>query len=447
MVEIDQKKYRSIITGAAIGTTMEWYDFFIAGLAASVVWPIVFFPKVNPALALAASLSSYVVTYFMRPIGAYIFGHFGDRLGRKSMLIWTLTLMGIASFGVALVPSFSAIGYGGVALIIVFRIILGIGLGGEWGGASALTTEYTVKSKRKGYLSGWINVSLGAGVALAAGLFTISRLISPSTFISFGWRIPFLVGGVLIIIGVAIRYRLTESPLFEMQKQKKKLLKSPAMEALKDHAGIIVFRSLIFVYVIAVFSGVILAFSIPYLVVVHHFNPTFVYETIIVAALTTMLTTELGAMATDRWGNKIPLMISILGTIVLIYPYYLMVSTLNPALIMIAQAMIAGVNFIGFGVLVRLYTGTFATKYRYSAGGLTYQLGAALGSVTAIINPVLGAQKGGVGALYMVVIVIICSVISLIPVLYLKGRGIEESFDTEGAAIEKDDEEVKPGPA
>lgn len=414
-------KLSSIAFGATIGTTMEWYDFFIAGLAAATVWPIVFFPTFSPAAALAASLSSYVVTFITRPIGGYIFGHFGDKLGRKSMLVWTLSLMGISSFGIALVPSYATIGLGGPALIILFRIILGLGLGGEWGGASAWILEFSSKSKHRGFWSGWVNTALGFGVALAAGLFTLVRIISPSTFVTIGWRIPFVIGGFLIIIGIVIRYYLSESPVFDLQKEKGLISRAPAAEVLKKYARKIFTLGFTLSYVIAIQSGVILAFAVPFLVGVHHMDPTIVYSTIIVAAVVSVVTTELGAITSDRLGNKVPLIISIVLTIVFIYPYVLMLETLNLALIFLAQAILGGVCFYGYGVLVRLFGGNFETKYRYSGAGLVFQIGAAYGSVIAIIFPLIGAQKGGIGGIYVVILTIVMCILSLIPAVLIKG--------------------------
>ncbi len=414
------KKISSIAFGATIGTTMEWYDFFIAGLAAATVWPIVFFPTYSPAAALAASLSSYVVTFITRPIGGYIFGHFGDRLGRKSMLVWTLSLMGISSFGIAAVPSYATIGLGGPALIILFRIILGLGLGGEWGGASSWILEFSAQSKHRGFWSGWVNTALGFGVALAAGLFTLVRILSPTTFVTIGWRIPFIIGGFLIVIGIVIRYYLSESPVFDMQKEKGQISKSPAAEVLKKYSKKIFSLGFILSYVIAIQSGVILAFAVPFLIGVHHMDPTFVYSTIIVAAIVSVITTELGAMSSDRIGNKMPLIISLVLTILFIYPYVVMVESLDPALIMLAQAILGGVCFYGYGVLVRIFAGNFETKYRYSGAGLVFQIGAAYGSVIAIIFPLVGAQKGGIGGMYVVAATIIMCIISLIPALLIK---------------------------
>ena len=418
------KKISSIAFGATIGTTMEWYDFFIAGLAAATVWPTIFFSNFSPAAALAASLSSYVVTFISRPIGGYIFGHFGDRLGRKSMLVWTLSLMGVSSFGIALVPSYATIGLGGPALIILFRIILGLGLGGEWGGASSWILEFASGTKKRGFWSGWVNTALGFGVALAAGVFTLVRIASPTTFLTIGWRIPFIIGGFLIVIGIIIRYYLSESPVFDMQKQKGEISKSPAAEVLKKYAKKIFSLGFILSYVIAVQSGVILAFAVPFLIVVHHMDPTFVYSTIIVAAIISVITTELGAISSDRIGNRTPLIISIILTIAFIYPYVIMVETLNPVLIMVAQAILGGVCFYGYGVLVRLFAGNFEAKYRYSGAGLVFQIGAAYGSVIAIIFPLVGAQKGGIGGIYVVIATVVMCILSLIPALLIKGTEV-----------------------
>ena len=180
----------------SIGNFIEYYDFFVVVVAAALVWPLLFYPPGNPAVAYAAAIATFGAIYFSRPIGALIFGHFGDKIGRKTLLIWTLILTGIGMAGLALAPTYAAIGIMASILILIFRLIQGLGIGGEYGGAVAILTEFVAESKRRGFYTSWLQSGIPAGVLIAIlALFLVTAYTTPAEFMNIGWRI--LIGAVL----------------------------------------------------------------------------------------------------------------------------------------------------------------------------------------------------------------------------------------------------------
>jgi MFS family permease len=429
--KISNAQIAKVAVGATIGTIMEWYDFFLAALAATQVWAIVFFPKLNPVAGIAASVSTYVVTYFTRPIGAFVFGHYGDRIGRKTMLIWTLALMGGSSIGIGVTPGYSAIGLAAPIIVILLRIILGFGLGGEWGGAASWLLEFSADSRFRGFWSSWINAALPLGLALGAGLFTLFRIIMPHNFVAIGWRYPFIIGGIMVMIGVVIRYALSESPLFIMQKNKGEIDRSPATKVFKAEWKLIMLQGLSWAYIIAATSGVVIAYSVPYLIA-SKLNPIFVSFSVVIAGITTAVFTVIGGVISDLWSKKGIMIISIILTILFSFPYFLLLNTRSQPLIVVAQVFLLGFAFLGFGVLPRRFGEHFQTKFRYSGAGLSYQIGAVLGSIPVILPQIFAVIAGGFLKAwpYVAEMLIIVSVLSLLGTLFAKETSQLKAVDT-----------------
>ena len=385
-----------ITVGSTFGTIMEWYDFFLAALAATTVWPALFFPTLNPAVGLAAAAATYAVTYFTRPIGAYIFGHYGDRIGRRTMLVWTLLIMGGAMTGIAVLPVYAAIGVLAPALLIVLRLIIGIGVGGEWGGAATWVIEFAARSKNRGFWEGWVMSATPGGLALAVGFFTLIRIYSPNLlyFVHYGWRIAFALGAVLLLVGVIVRYRLTESPIFNEQRKRGALMKSPATDVLKRHLGGILLLGLSWAYIIAFTSGLVIDTAIP-LFTAMKVPLVFTDITVFLSAFAAVVGSVVGGVLGDKFGNRKTLLLSAVLSIIVTFPYFYMVQTGNHALMVIAMMIILFVPFLGFGVLGRWFTEYFEAKYRYSGSGLSYQLGAVFGSVPTVAPTLLAIAYGG----------------------------------------------------
>jgi len=226
-----------IVAAATIGSLVEYYDFFIAATAAAIIWPYIMFPNINPAVVFLYSAILFVVAPATGPVGGYIFGHFGDKLGRKFSLIITLILMGVGALGVGLTPTYAAIGIAAPILILIFRITEGIGIGGETGNSFLVILEYVYKSKWRAFWTSFVHSAGWLGVLTSSLFFGILASVLPSSaLLDWGWRIPFFVGSIVILIGIYFRYRIAETPLFmEVVKKRREIVKRPANEAFKKY--------------------------------------------------------------------------------------------------------------------------------------------------------------------------------------------------------------------
>ncbi|QGA68975.1 MFS transporter [Sulfolobus sp. E11-6] len=255
MEKIPTTTLAKYISLASIGTLVEWYDLFVVGVAASLIWPTLFYPTGIGAAALAASISTYGSIFFTRPIGAIIFGHFGDKIGRKTMLIWTLLLSSVGMIGMALTPPFVSIGLLAPILILIFRLIQGIGLGGEYGGAATILIEYTAKTNKRAYYSSFLQATVPLGALFAIlGLFLGRTYMTAAEFATIGWRILLGIGAVALIIGGFIRYVLMESPLFQELLKKKEIERSPVTTVLKERWKAIFLLGLSWAYIVTIFA-------------------------------------------------------------------------------------------------------------------------------------------------------------------------------------------------
>src|SRR5216684_1548512 len=210
---------RRVAVASAIGTTIEWYDFFIYGTAAAVVFAPQFFPQVSPLAGTLASFATFAVGFIARPLGGVVMGHFGDRIGRKSTLVWCLVLMGLATFGIGVLPNYARIGVWAPLLLVLFRFVQGFALGGEWGGAVLMSVEHAPQSRR-GLFGSFVALGLPAGIILSNMVFwAASSVVTPEQFAQWAWRIPFIASVVLVAAGLFVRLNLAESPVFvEMRR-------------------------------------------------------------------------------------------------------------------------------------------------------------------------------------------------------------------------------------
>jgi MFS family permease len=223
------------VVASAVGTTIEWYDFFLYGVAAALVFPRIFFPSSDPFTGTLLAFSTYFVGFVARPFGAAFFGHYGDRLGRKAALIATLLLMGIATTGIGLVPGYDRIGIWGAVLLVIGRILQGVGVGGEWGGSVLMAGEWT-DPKRRGFTTSWAQFGAPAGMVLANGaLALMTYTTSEEAFLSWGWRVPFLLSLTLVAVGLYIRVGILETPVFATLKAKGKVERAPVVEVLRKN--------------------------------------------------------------------------------------------------------------------------------------------------------------------------------------------------------------------
>src|SRR6202163_1058623 len=229
IVGTERSRMNSIVFASCFGTIIEWYDFLIYATAATLIFNKAFFPTFDPLAGTLAALGSYAVGFLARPLGGALFGHFGDRLGRKSMLVLTLFIMGISTFCIGLLPTYASIGVLAPILLVLLRVIQGIGLGGEWGGASLMVLEHA-PADRRGFYASFVQIGFPIGLVLATLVFALVAKLPDADFASYGWRIPFLISIVLLAIGIFVRSRVPETPVFEELKSRDGLSKNPVGE-------------------------------------------------------------------------------------------------------------------------------------------------------------------------------------------------------------------------
>jgi MFS family permease len=395
---------RKVTAAASIGTLMEYYDFFIAATAASTVWPLLFFNAVQgvASLALALSIVTFSLAYFARPVGGFIFGHLGDRLGRKPILVWTLLTVSAGSLGIALTPSYAMIGALAIPLLALFRILQGIGFGGEWGGAAAWVGEFSARTGRRGFWTGILQASPGLGIAFAALGFAVGFTVLPSAaFVAWGWRVLFVVGALVAVVGAVIRLRMMESPLFQRVQQQKAVERFPASTVLVGKSGgRVLLLALAFLGVAAVTPLVIVPFGVNFTVASLLSSgtrsvwglpvPAFALFVVFVGSCFGGTTSFLSSVFSDRFGRKRTLILGAALILALSWPYFLLIRTLNPWLILGASVMLQVAQGVGFGPVAAWFTEYFPTRVRYSGAGLSYQVGGLLtGVATGAILPAL----------------------------------------------------------
>jgi MFS family permease len=426
MASISRKDVVKVAVASVIGTTIEWYDFFIAATAAALVWPSVFFPSSDPAVGILTSFTVYGLGFVARPIGAILFGHLGDKLGRRSTLIWTLITMGLGTLGIALTPPYSAIGIWGGVLVTLFRLIQGLGVGGEWGGATTLLTEYASKhsSRWKVFWSVWVQEGVPlAFVAANATFLILLNFVSKNDLINWAWRIPFFVGVIIIIIGIIIRYTVEESPLFKQILANREIVKVPFITLMKNQWRTVLLLAGTWLYINS-WGYLVPVFMQTYLTKVLNFSLQFALTTVILTASLNVFILILSAFAGDRFGKRNILIFTSILTAILSYPYFIMINTKDPIIITLAQLLMFNVTNAGYAVVAAYFAEQFPTKYRYSGVAFSYHLGGILsGGLAPIIASTFLLIFKSDAWIYISALGMIYALISLISIIFTKEKG------------------------
>lgn len=412
-----------VTVAASLGTLMEWYDFFLAGTAAAQVWPLVFFSRFNETIALALSVAAYGIVFFTRPIGSWIFGHLGDKYGRKSMLFWTLILMGIGTLGLAVVPSYAAIGILAPILLNLFRAIQGIGLGGEWGGATGWVVEFAAKSKHRAFWSGWVQWTVPLGTVLSIMSFILTaRSMSPAAYLDWGWRIPFFVGAVVAIVAIFIRYSLKESPLFSALLKGHAVEKSPFTQMLKESWKRVTLLAVLFSYISVTYSGLMNPISLSYMSALK-IAPTDALLYVTYGVAFSLITLLAGAILGDIIGRRMVAVIATSLTAIATLAFFPLLNTMVPFNIIMAEGCLIGSAYLFLGVVPAFYNENFPTRFRYSGSGFSFQMGNLLaGVVITFAIPLTISSSGGLLNAWPVITAlgVIFAIASLIAALILK---------------------------
>ena len=362
-----------VIAASTTGTAIEWYDFFLYGSMAALIFPKLFFPKSNPTVGTILSLFTFLVGFIARPIGGAIFGHLGDRIGRKSTLVATLLLMGIATFLVGLMPTYATIGVAAPIILSVLRFLQGLGVGGEWGGSVLLAMEYGHKRNR-GFWASW--PQMGVPIGLIISTVIVNIFSSQSYFDTVGWRIPFLISGVLIGIGLYIRLRILETPLFAQVKTQGQEAANPVGEAFRRTAPQILLSAGARFTEQAPFY-LFTVFVITYCVETLKLSKTVILNGITLAAIVELVTIPTFGYLSDRFGRRLWYLIGCVLMAVFAFPYFWLLNSKNQGAVILAIVLsLALAHAWVYGPQAALIAERFGTRTRYSGASLGYQLAA-----------------------------------------------------------------------
>ena len=371
---IDERSMmQRVLVTSVIGTAIEWYDFFLYATASALVFAKLFFPTFDPIVGTIAAFGTFAVGYLSRPIGAIVFGHFGDRIGRKVSLVSTLLIMGIATFIIGLLPTYDTIGVWAPALLILMRFMQGFGVGGEWGGAVLMVVEYAPADKR-GFFGSWPQFGVPLGLLMSTGVFALVANLPQDQFLSWGWRIPFLLSIVLIGIGLFIRLRITESPRFEAVKEKGVQAKAPLIELLRRHP-----KNLLLAlgtrFATDITFNIINVFALAYGTQQLGLPRSMLLNGVLIGCAVELFTIPFFGWLSDRIGRRTVYLIGCGIVFVYGFLFFALLHTKQPEMIYLAyvgglalsQASVYAVQSTWFAEL-------FGTRVRYTGASLPYQI-------------------------------------------------------------------------
>lgn len=408
----------AIALAGAIGTIVEWYDFIIYGTAAALAFNKLFFPNVDPRIGTLASLGSFTVGFLARPVGGAIFGHFGDRLGRKSMLMITMVAMGLATAAIGLLPTHAQIGIWAPVLLVLLRIAQGIALGGEWGGASLMVLEHA-PPHRRGLFGSLVQVGFPIGLVSASAVFSLVALLPDSDFIAWGWRVPFLISIVLVAIGIFVRARLPETPVFEDIKSRGDIVRNPLLEmVIKTPYSFLIavglkLSEVSWVYMLTVFVVV-------YATTKLGLSKSLMLTAISLGALLELITIPLFGYLSDLWGRRPMYFAGVAFTVLFAFPLFWLLDTGTPGIVVLT--VIVALN-LGHGLMFApestYFPELFGANVRYSGASLGFQVSAAIGGGFApLIATALAAYLGGTGGVSIMLILL--ALITLVATLFAR---------------------------
>src|SRR5581483_4825335 len=364
---------RKAVIASTIGTTIEWYDFFIYGTMAGLVFGKLYFPNEAPLAGTLAAFGTYFIGFVGRPIGAAIFGHYGDRIGRKGTLIATLLCMGLATFAIAFVPTYSSIGIWGAVILTVLRMLQGIGVGGEWGGSVLLAMEWSKTHHQRGFVASWPQFGVPCGLFLSNLAVLAFSYWSGDQFAVWGWRLPFAISIVLVGVGLWIRLGIMETPIFQQVVKNNKIEKAPVLEVIKAQPREIILSACLRMAEQAPFY-IFTAFVFAYAVGTLKMSRDFILTAVLVGAVVSFITIPLSGHLSDKIGRRKMYLIGAAITGLFGFLYFGMVDTAIPSLVFIAIVLSLIPHDIQYGPQAALIAEAFTPRLRYSGASLGYQL-------------------------------------------------------------------------
>ncbi|WIM11790.1 MFS transporter [Enhydrobacter sp.] len=421
---------RKAVIAATVGTTIEWYDFFIYGTAAGLVFGKLFFPNEDPLTATLAAFGTYFVGFVGRPIGAAIFGHYGDRIGRKATLIATLMCMGLATFAIALVPTYDSIGIWGAVILTILRVIQGIGVGGEWGGSVLISMEWARGHGNRGLVASWPQFGVPAGLFLSNLVILAFSAWAGDNFLSWGWRIPFLLSIILVGVGLWVRLGILETPVFQKLMSERKIEKAPIAEVIRRQPREILLSALLRMAEQAPFY-IFTAFVFAYATRTLNMSRDFVLTAVLCASVLSFVTIPLSGHISDRIGRRKMYLIGAAVTGLFGFLYFGMIDTAYPSAVFIAIVLSLIPHDMMYGPQAALIAEAFTPRLRYSGASLGYQLASIIagGPAPLIATALFAAYQSGYAiAIYIAA----CAVVSLISAALMPdytGQDISAEYD------------------
>ncbi|HTP53314.1 MAG TPA: MFS transporter [Anaeromyxobacteraceae bacterium] len=399
-----------VALASLIGTSIEWYDFFLYGTAAALVFNKLFFPTFDPLVGTIAAFATFAVGFIARPIGGIVFGHYGDRIGRKNMLYLTLLIMGLATAVIGLLPTYQSIGVWSPLLLVAMRLLQGFGLGGEWGGAVLMAVEHA-PANRRGFYGSWPQVGAYIGLLLSTLVFRYVSGMPEADFLNWAWRVPFLLSFVLVVVGLWIRMNVAESPVFAKVKEQKVESRMPILEVLKTHPKVLLVAAgarfaengLFYLFT---------TFALTYVAAQLKISRVIALNGLLIASFIGIFAAPAWAALSDRIGRRPVYIWGAVACGLLAFPFFLMLDTKQPGLIWLATVLAICLGHAAmYGPQASFFSELFSARLRYSGASLGYQLASVFaGGLSPLIATGLLAQSNGKPwpvALYMIGLVLI----------------------------------------
>ena len=430
---MDKKLRAKVLSASLIGSSIEWFDFFLYAAVASIIFNTQFFVTDDQFLSTILAYFGLALSFFIRPLGGVIFAHIGDRVGRKKTLIITLSMMGLATAGIGLLPTYASIGIAAPILLLLFRLIQGLGIGGEWGGALLLATEYAPK-KQRGLFGSFPQMGIPIGLVLAYGFFFLLTWAMPEEiFLAWGWRIPFIFSLLLVVVGLLIRKGLDETPAFqEMQREaakKNEVRQLPIVEIFKKHPKEVLITSgakFVETGPFYIFTTFIVGYGVATLDVSFEFM---MLSIMAVSVGTTIMIPIMGSLS-DKIGRRKMFLVGAVAMLIYGFPYFYIVNTHEPALVILA-------TFLGLvviwppitAILGTMFSESFSKEVRYTGVTLGYQIGAAVaGGSAPLIAEFLMNQFNG-SSIPVSLYIIMTAIVSIVAVMAIRGENAQDRED------------------
>ena len=405
---------RLVAVASFIGTTIEWYDFFLYGTAAALVFNRLFFPTFDPLMGTLAAFGTYAVGFFARPFGGIVIGHYGDKIGRKSMLVLTLVIMGVATFLIGLLPTYEQIGPWAAAGLILLRVAQGFGVGGEWGGAVLMAVEHAPPGTR-GYYGSWPQIGVPAGLVLSTAVFAVFSRLPEAQFLSWGWRVPFLLSALLVIVGLLIRVRILETPAFTKIKEEAREARQPIVEVLTTYPRQVLLaigarfaeNGAFYIYSVFVLTYATQQVKMPQQVVLNG---------ILIGAGIELLAIPLFGALSDRLGRRPVYLFGACATALWAFPLFWLLDTGSPPLVWFAMIVAFVFSHAAmYGPQAAFLSELFGTRVRYSGASLGAQLaGVVAGAPAPFLATLLLARYGSSALAWYLIAMALVTIVAVV---------------------------------